>query len=65
MRPILIVVGAILALLGTGFALQGAYVIPATFMRGREWIAIGAAIAGGGLILVARGARASVPSRPA
>lgn len=64
MRPIFIIVGAILALLGTGFALQGAYVIPATFMRGPEWIAIGAAVALGRLLLAAKGARTAAPFRP-
>jgi len=65
MRPIFIIVGAILALLGTAFALQGAYVIPATFMRGPEWIAIGSAVALGGMLLAVMGARKPAPSRPA
>lgn len=65
MRPLFVVAGIVLVLLGTGWALQGAYVIPATFMRGPEWIAIGAAVAVGGLLLVVRGARTPAPSRPA
>lgn len=45
MRPLLVVLGAILLLLGIVFALQGAGVLPATFMRGPEWIAIGSGVA--------------------
>ena len=50
-------------LMGVGWALQGAYVIPATFMRGPEWIAIGGALAavGGVLIWRSMGARKTAP----
>ena len=65
MRPILVIIGIVLALLGTGWALQGAYVLPATFMRGPEWIAIGSAVALGGMLLAVMGARKPAPSRPA
>jgi hypothetical protein len=42
----------VLALMGTLWALQGAYLIPATFMRGYEWIGIGAAVAALGVALI-------------
>lgn len=38
--------------MGSAWALQGAYVLPATFMRGPEWIAIGGAVALVGLFLI-------------
>jgi len=65
MRPILVIIGIVLALLGTVWALQGAYVLPATFMQGPEWIAIGSAVALGGILLAVMGARKPAPSRPA
>jgi len=43
MRPIFVVLGLIVVLLGVAWALQGAYILPASFMRGPEWIAIGTA----------------------
>ncbi len=64
MRPLFVVVGVIVLLMGAGWALQGAYVIPATFMRGPGWIGIGAALAAVGLGLVFLGLRAKVTMRP-
>ncbi len=62
MRPLLIAVGIIILLVGSAFALQGAYVIPATFMRGPGWIGIGAGIALVGLLIIFLGVRrASTP----
>ena len=58
MRLVLVVVGVIVLLMGAGWALQGAYLLPATFMRGPEWIAIGAAVAVVGLLLALLGLRA-------
>jgi len=58
MRLVLVVVGVIVLLMGAGWALQGAYLLPATFMRGPEWIAIGAAVAAVGLLLALLGLRA-------
>ena len=57
MRPLLVVVGVIVLLTGMAWAAQGAYLLPATFMRGPEWIAIGAAVAVVGLVLVLLGFR--------
>ena len=57
MRPLLVVVGIILFLTGAAWALQGAYVLPATFMRGPEWIAIGSAVAILGLVIALFGFR--------
>lgn len=57
MRPILLVVGVIVLLMGVVWALQGAYLLPATFMRGPSWIAIGIAVALGGLALSFFGVR--------
>ncbi len=54
MRLAFFIAGLLVMLMGTGWALQGAYVVPATFMRGPEWIAIGAAVAGLGGLLVWR-----------
>jgi hypothetical protein len=44
--------GLIIALMGTLWAMQGAYLIPATFMRGYEWVGIGAATAALGVLMV-------------
>jgi hypothetical protein len=52
MRIVLFVVGVIVALNGAVWALQGAYLLPATFMRGPEWIAIGAVVFAVGLALI-------------
>ena len=57
MRPLLVVVGVIVLLTGMAWAAQGAYLLPATVMRGPEWIAIGAAVAVVGLVLVLLGFR--------
>ena len=57
MRLILMVVGIIVLLMGAVWALQGAYLLPATFMRGPSWIGIGAAVAIIGLILTIFGWR--------
>lgn len=59
MRPLLLIVGIIIFLLGVGWALQGAYVLPATFMRGPGWIVIGGGVAAGGLAFVFLGLRSS------
>jgi hypothetical protein len=52
MRVILMIVGFIVALNGAVWAMQGAYLVPASFMRGPEWIAIGAVVCVVGLILM-------------
>lgn len=52
MRLGLFITGIVVTLMGVGWALQGAYLIPATFMRGPEWIAIGSALALAGLFLI-------------
>jgi len=59
MRVILMIVGFIVALNGVVWALQGAYVLEATFMRGPEWIAIGAAVflVGAFMMWLARGTK--------
>ena len=64
MRPLLVLFGAILLLIGTGFGLQGAYVIPATFMRGPEWIAIGLGVAlvGAAVLVVGLRRKGSPPT---
>ena len=63
MRPVLLVVGAIILLMGVAYALQGAHILPATFMRGPEWIAIGAAVAGFGVAIVFLGTRRAAKAR--
>ena len=45
MRVFLFIGGLLIALMGAVWALQGAWVLPATFMRGPEWIGIGAVVA--------------------
>jgi len=57
MRPLYVVVGFIVFLLGVGWALQGAYFLPGTFMRGPEWVAIGGGVALLGLALALLGLR--------
>lgn len=57
MRPLLVVVGIIVLLMGAVWALQGAYLLPATFMRGPSWIGIGAAVAVVGLLVAIYGWR--------
>ena len=56
-RPLIVVVGVIVLLTGLAWAAQGAYLLPATFMRGPEWIAIGLAVAVLGLVVVLFGVR--------
>ncbi len=65
MRPILVVVGIIVLLMGAVWALQGAYVLPATFMRGNTWIAIGAGVAVFGIVIAFLGTRSSPPAKAA
>ncbi len=62
MRLVIVVVGVIILVLGAVWALQGAYVLPATFMRGPEWIGIGGGVGLLGLAVSTVGARR--PSRP-
>lgn len=64
MRPVLVILGVVILLIGIGFALQGAYIIPATFMRGPEWIAIGIGVAVVGAVVLLMGLRRkrTVPS---
>ncbi len=57
MRPLVAVVGVILLLTGAVWALQGAYVLPATFMRGPSWIGLGASLAIVGLAIATLGLR--------
>ncbi len=51
-RTLLLAAGLIVTLMGTLWAMQGAYLIPATFMRGYDWIWIGAAVAALGIAMV-------------
>ena len=48
----LFIAGIVATLMGLAWALQGAYILPATFMRGPEWIGIGSAVALAGLLLI-------------
>ncbi len=57
MRPLFVVVGVIVLLMGAVWALQGAYLLPATFMRGPSWVGIGAAVAAVGLVVALLGWR--------
>lgn len=57
MRPLYLIVGTIVALVGVGWSLQGAYLIPATFMRGPAWVGAGAAVAAAGVFLAYLGIR--------
>lgn len=59
MRIIIAIVGLIILLMGTVFALQGAYVLEATFMRGPTWIAVGGAVAAAGAAIALLGFRRS------
>jgi len=59
---VLVVVGIIVLLMGAVWALQGAWVLPATFMRGPAWIGIGGAVALVGLLVTVFGWRWSPPS---
>lgn len=64
MRPLFVILGVIALLMGAGWALQGAYVIPATFMRGPAWIGIGAALAVVGLGVMFLGLRPKTIMKP-
>jgi len=66
MRVVLLIIGFIVALNGAVWALQGAYVVPASFMRGPEWIAIGSAVFLVGVIILwkARGTKILEPAEP-
>ncbi len=57
MRPILVILGILILLVGTVIALQGAGLIPTTFMIGPAWIAIGSVVAVGGVGFAAFGLR--------
>ena len=63
MRPVFVAIGVIVLLMGAVWALQGAYVLPATFMRGPEWIAIGGGVALVGLAVTGFGWRRSSPKK--
>jgi hypothetical protein len=65
----LLIAGALILLMGVVWALQGAYFVPATFMRGPEWIAYGTALAVVGALLlwrsiVPKAAPAEAPPKP-
>ncbi len=47
--------------MGIAWALQGAWILPATFMRGPEWIAIGGALAAAGFVLIFFSMRTKAP----
>lgn len=66
MRLGLLIVGFILALNGAVWALQGAYIVPASFMRGPEWIAVGSAMFAVGLLILwkAQGMKVRGPAEP-
>jgi hypothetical protein len=53
--------GALIAVMGIAWALQGAWILPATFMRGPEWIAIGGALAAAGFVLIFFSMRTKAP----
>lgn len=64
MRPILIVVGVVIALMGVLWALQGVGIVLGSFMSNSPpWIAIGSitAIIGAGLVLF--GLRTGAPAK--
>lgn len=51
MKPLLVVLGLIIVVMGIAWALQGAGYLPTTFMTGTPWIVIGSVVAiGGGLL---------------
>ena len=60
----LFIAGILITLMGVGWALQGAYLLPATFMRGPEWIAIGGGVAAVGALLLWRSFAAKKPAEP-
>ncbi len=57
MRPILMILGILIVLVGTVFALQGAGLMPTDFMIGPTWIAIGSGVALVGVVLAAFGVK--------
>ncbi len=59
MRPGITLLGGVLLLMGIVWALQGAYLVPATFMRGPLWILLGSGLAasGGMVCLLGSGTR--------
>ncbi len=61
MRSVYLTPGLILNLLGATFALQGAGILPTTFMNGPTWIVIGSLIFLIGLGLDVVGARQRPP----
>jgi len=61
-RTLWLVGGLLIALMGIGWALQGAYIVPATFMRGPEWIAIGSGVALLGFFLIWRAFKVAPPA---
>ena len=62
MKPVLVIVGIIVVLMGAVWALQGAWLLPATFMRGPLWVGIGGAVALVGLLVAVFGWRWSPAS---
>jgi len=64
MRPLYMVAGSIVFLLGVGWALQGAYLLPATFMRGPGWVGIGGVVALFGVGLALYGVRLKGKTKP-
>ncbi|HEY5538180.1 MAG TPA: hypothetical protein VIL58_01400 [Thermoplasmata archaeon] len=60
---VLVAVGTITLLLGVAWGLQGAYVLPASFMRGPTWIGIGTAVAIVGLLIAFLGVRTAPPAK--
>jgi protein-S-isoprenylcysteine O-methyltransferase Ste14 len=58
MRPVALVIGLLVLLAGSVFALQGANILPGSYMTGdRLWLVIGAVMVGVGLALAAWGWR--------
>ncbi|MDX1534583.1 MAG: hypothetical protein R3291_03075 [Thermoplasmata archaeon] len=56
MRPVVLILGILIALMGTVFGLQGAGLLPTAFMIGPVWIAIGSGVALVGIAVAAFGA---------
>lgn len=59
MKPVLVVLGLIIIIMGIAWALQGAGYLPTSFMTGTPWVAIGSGVAVGGGFLAAFGLRRS------